>query len=101
MAVTCITKIREQREALWQVLVLDKRKSYEKSWCRRLFRVPVPSDTEIRKSLERASLGRVYGTKSIVASVGAEAEEIALRLIRDTEHTHLIQVSAEDLQKIS
>ena len=95
MAERAIQRIKERRERDWVDSIELRRKEYEKSWWRKLWKMPVPSDADIRREIEHEDW-----TGTLINAYGLEAERVAQRLIRVAEKGETVYVSAEDVQRI-
>ena len=97
LAQACLDRIEKHKKDSWARQVAIRHNEYERSWWRRLRKLPVPSDEEILRELKGGSLN--YLSMGI-DFYGWGSQERAERLLRAAKHAPVVHVSAEDLMFI-
>lgn len=87
MAENTIKRIQNARNAAVNRALDEIREDYRKSWWRRLFRRPIPTDAEILKSMDTDMIQLMYYNQ----------EQVAQRLLKACNYSDTILVSTEDL----
>lgn len=100
LASECLARIAAHKEQEWQNAVAQERKSYERSWWRRLWNSPIPSDEAILATLKGEGRNHFNHLALMIESYGWQSKERAERLLRASELAEVVRVSTEDLEYI-
>jgi len=95
LAWKCIKHIEECRAHDWEAAIAYRRRGYQKSWFRRLFRMEVPSDADIQKEIKSDRVA------SLLTGCYAEGSlQTAEKLLRASRYAKTMTISTRDLESI-
>lgn len=98
LAQNCLDRIDAHKRREIADTIAKERSGYEKSWFRRLFRMKVPSDAEIKAGL---SGGGAFSTMQDIDMYAWGSKDIATKLLKACEHSQTVHVSVGDLDMIA
>jgi len=96
LAEDCLARIEARNDRVVKAWINEERQNHEKSWWRRLFRLAVPTDDQLRKEFFD---NWVFSMD--VSMYAWRSRQVAENLLKASSRASTINVSAEDLDYIS
>lgn len=85
----------------WVEAGAAERERLEKSWWRRFWNLPVPSDEEIWSRLKDQDFDGFASVETWIEAHAWTTKVLAEKLLKAAKHAATVQVSAADLDKIT